>query len=162
MAISAIMTLNIVKYVQKTLNLKIIVHLYQKFLYCLNITYTVALITSSGFENPNFLIFAKIDSNGSIEKTMIFFDSDKKSIALKIHLQTLLLDNLKNKRDDIIKSFLLILKVKININWLKAFYNSNIKIIICMDTVRIRVNIPDKKHIIQETIIDNSFFTTVF
>ena len=143
------MTSNILKYVRKTLNLKILVRLYRKLLDCPNITYTIFLITSFGFENLNFLITPKINGNNNIEKTMIFVDSVEKNIALGIHLQTLLLDNLKDRGDDIIKSFSSVLKAKTKIDWLEAFLNGNTRIIICTDAVRIRVDIPDIKRVIQ-------------
>lgn len=79
---------------------------------------------------------------------MIFDDSIKKDIALGIYLQTLLPNNLKNRGDDIIKPFSLVLKRKIKINWLAAFFNSNTRIIICMDVIGIGVNIQDIKQVI--------------
>lgn len=84
MVFSATITLNIFEYVWKTINLKITIYLYQKLLNCLNMTYTIALITNSNFENCNFLILPKISSIGKIKKTLIFVDSNKKSIALRI------------------------------------------------------------------------------
>ena len=71
MAVSATMTPNIFKYIQKTLNFKTPIHLYQKLLDCPNITYIVTPITSFGFEDRNFLILPKISGIGNIEKTMI-------------------------------------------------------------------------------------------
>lgn len=80
---------------------------------------------------------------------MIFVDSVKKDIALKIHLKTLLLDNLKDKGDDIIKSFSLVLEAKIKTNWLKAFINSNIRIIIYKNAIKMGIDILDIKRVIQ-------------
>lgn len=88
------------------LNLKTLVCLYQKLLDCLNIIYIVALIISSGFKNFHFLILLKINNISNIEKTMIFIDSIEKDRALIIYLQTLLSGKLKNKGENIIKSFL--------------------------------------------------------
>ncbi len=62
MAVSATMTPNTLEYVRKTLNLKTPVCLYRRPVDRPNITYTVALITSSGFEDLNFLIPPKISS----------------------------------------------------------------------------------------------------
>lgn len=47
---------------------------------------------------------------------MIFIDNIKKNIALEIHCQIFLPDNLKDKRDKIIKFFLLVLKAKTKSN----------------------------------------------
>lgn len=47
---------------------------------------------------------------------MIFINSIEKDIALKKHLQTFLVNNLKNKSEKIIVSFLLILKAKTKTN----------------------------------------------
>lgn len=146
MAISAIMTLNILEYIRKSLNPKTLVCLYQKPLNCPNITYTIALITSFSYEDLNFLILPKISS---IEKTMIFIDSIEKGIALGIYLRAFLLDNLKDRGYDIIKFFSSIFKVKTKIIWAKAFFNSDTKIIICTDATRRRINISDIKHYIQ-------------
>ncbi len=112
------------------LNLKTSVCLYQRFLDCLNIIYTITLIIRPGFENVNFLISLKIDDISNIKKIMIFIDSFEKSKALVIYLQTFLLDKLKDKGKHIIKSFSLILKIIININWLDKFLTSNTKIIV--------------------------------
>ncbi len=111
------MTLNTLEYVRKTLNLKTSIRLYQRPLDCPNITYTITSITSSGFEDLNFLILPKIDGIGNIEKTMIFVDSIKKSRALAIYLRTLLSDKLKDKGKDIIKSFIVILEVTTKTDW---------------------------------------------
>ena len=105
------MTLNILKYVRKILNLKTLVCLYQRFLDYLNITYIIAPITSFRFEDLNFLIPPKISNIGNIKKTMIFIDSIEKNRALIIYLQIFLQNNLKNKSKNIIKSFSLILEV---------------------------------------------------
>lgn len=94
------------------------------------------------------MILPKISAIGNIEKTMIFDNSIEKSIALEIHLPTFLPNNLKNRGNDIIKSFSLVLEAKIKINWLAAFFNSNTKIIICMDAVKIGVNIQNIKRVI--------------
>lgn len=82
----------------------------------LNINYTVFSLISSSFKDFNFLIASKINGIGKIEKTIIFVDSVKKVIALGIYLRTLLLDNLKDRRNDIIKSFSTVLKTKTEIN----------------------------------------------
>lgn len=111
MAISATMTLNIIEYIQKMLNLKTLVHLYQKPLDCQNITYTVVLITSSDFKDFNFLMPLKIGGIDNIGKTMIFIDSVEKGKAVAIYLQTLLPDKLKNRGENINKSFSSILEV---------------------------------------------------
>lgn len=149
MAVSAIMTPNTLEYVRKTLNLKTLVRLYRRPLDRPNITYTVAPITSSGFEDLKFLILPKISGIGNIEKTMIFVDSIKKGIALGIYLQTLLPDNLKDRGNDIIKSFSSILEAKTKTDWLEDFLNGNTKIIICTDAAGIRVDIPDIRRVIQ-------------
>lgn len=99
------MTPNILQHVRKTLNLKIPVCLYQRLLDCLNITHTIILIISFGFEDLIFLILPRISSIGNIEKTMIFVDGAKTSIALGIYLQTFLSNNLKDRGNDVIKSF---------------------------------------------------------
>lgn len=96
-------------------------------------------ITSFGFENLKFLILSKIDGIGNIEKTIIFINSVEKSIALEIYLQILLPDNLKDRDDNIIKSFSSILEAKIKTNWLKYFFNGNTRIIFCMDATEMRL-----------------------
>lgn len=162
MAISVTITPNILKYVRKTTNLKTAVRLYWRSLDYVNIIYTVVPITNSSFQNLNFRILSKLSAIGNIEKTMIFVNSIEKSIALGLYLWTLLLENLKNREDDIIKSFLLVLKAKTKTDWLEAFLNGNTRIIICTDTKKMRVNIPDIKRVIQWTIIDHFILTTVF
>ncbi len=107
---SAIMIPNTLEYVRKILNLKTLIHLYQRPLDYLNITYTITPITSSNFKDFNFLIPPKIDSIGNIENTMIFINSIEKDRALAIYLQTFLPDKLKNRGEDIIKSFSSILE----------------------------------------------------
>lgn len=112
------------------LNLKTSVYLYQKFLDYLNIIYTIASIISLSFKNINFLISPKIGGISNIEKIIIFVDSIEKSKTLVIYLQTFLLDKLKDKGKDIIKSFALILKIITNINWLDKFFTGNTEVII--------------------------------
>lgn len=138
----------ILEYFRKLLDLKILVRLYHKFLYCPNIIYIVPLIISSGFKNLNFLIPPKISDIGNLEKILIFVNSIEKNIALRIYLQTLLPNNLKERKDNIIKSFLLLLQVKIKTDWLKNFLNSNINIIICIDAAKMGVYILNIKHVI--------------
>lgn len=96
--------------------MKILVCLYQRFLNCSNITYIITSIISSSFKDLNFLILSKIDAISNIGKIIIFVDNIEKNIALGIYLQTFLPDNLKNKGDNIIKSFLLILEIKTKTN----------------------------------------------
>lgn len=57
-----------------------------------------------------------IDAISNIGKIIIFVDNIEKNIVLGIYLQTFLPDNLKNKGDNIIKSFLLILEIKTKTN----------------------------------------------
>ncbi len=148
MAVSVIITPNILECIRKMLNLKTPVRLYQRPLNRPNITYTVAPITSSGFEDLNFLITPKISGIGNIKKTMIFIDSVEKSRALAIYLQTLLLHKLKNRGEDIIKSFPSILETTTKTDWLEKFLTGNTRIIIYTDAARIGVNIPDIKRVI--------------
>lgn len=103
MAVSATMTLNIIEYVKKSSNVKILVGLYQKSLDSPNIIYIITLIINFGFEYLKFVILLKISSIGNIEKTMIFVDSVEKSIVLEIYLKTFLPNNLKNRSNNIIK-----------------------------------------------------------
>lgn len=110
--------------------------------------YTIASITSSSFEDLNFLILPKIDGIGNIKKTMIFINSDEKSRILAIYLQTFLPHKLKDRDKDIIKSFLLIVEAKIKTDWLKKFLTSNTEIIICIDVTKMEVDILDIRHII--------------
>lgn len=83
-----------------------------------------------------------------MKKIIIFVDSIEKDIASKIYLQILLLNNMKNREDNIIKSFLSVLKVKIKTNWLETFLNSNTRIIIYIDVIKMGGNILDIKHVI--------------
>ncbi len=131
------------------LNLKTLVCLYQRLLDCLNITYTITPITNSGFKDLNLLILPKIGGICNIEKTMIFVDSIEKGRALVIYLQTLLLDKLKDRDKDIIKSFSSILEVTIKTDWLEKFLTDDIRIIICKDTAKMGLDILDIKCIIQ-------------
>ena len=128
-AISVMMTPNTLEYVKKTLNLKTPVRLYQKLLDHPNITYIVALITSFGFEDLNFLIPPKIGGISNIEKTIIFVDNVEKDRALAIYLQIFLSDKLKDRDEDIIKSFSLILEAILKTDWLEKFLIGNIRII---------------------------------
>ena len=130
------------------LNLKTLVCLYQKLLDCLNIIYIVALIISSGFKNFHFLILLKINNISNIEKTMIFIDSIEKDRALIIYLQTLLSGKLKNKGENIIKSFLWILEATTKTDWLEKFFTNNTKIMIYTDAAKMEINISNIKHII--------------
>lgn len=82
----------------------------------INVIYTIALIISSNFRNLKFLILAKIDNNRDIKKIMIFFNNIKKNLVLKIYLQIFLLNNLKNRSNNIIKSFTSILEAKTKTN----------------------------------------------
>lgn len=77
-AISAIITTNILKYIKKPLNLKMLVCLYQKLLDYLNIIYIITSIISSNFENLHFLILPKIYNISNIKKTIIFINSIEK------------------------------------------------------------------------------------
>lgn len=162
MAISITITPNTLKYVKKTLNLIILICLYQRPLNRPNNTYTIAPITSSDFEDPNFLILLKISGINNIKKTMIFIDSVEKGIVLGIHFQTFLLNNLKDRRNDIIKSFSLVLKEKTKTDWLEVFLNDNTRIIIYTNAVRVRINILDIKRVLQWTIVDYFTLATVF
>lgn len=72
------------------------------------------------------------------------------------------MNKLKDRNKNIIQSFLSILEIIIKIDWLKKFFTSNTKIIICIDISRIKINIPDIKCIIQWKIIDYSTSTTIF
>ena len=130
------------------LNLKTPICLYQKLLDCLNITYTVAPIPSSGFKNFNFLVLPKINGIVNLEKSMIFVDNVEKHRALAIYLQSLLLDKLKNRGKDIIKSFSSILETITKTDWLEKFLTDNTRIIIYMDTIGMGVNIFNIKCII--------------
>lgn len=137
------MTPNILEYSRKTLNLKILIRLYQKPLNFLNITYTLPLITSSGFEDLKFIILSKIDSISKSKKTIIFVDSIKIGRNLAIYIQSFLLNNLKDKGDNIIGSFLFILEVKTKTNWLENFLNCYTRITICTNIEGINIDIPD-------------------
>ena len=148
MAVSATMTTNTLEYVRKTLNLKTPVRLYRRPLDRPNITYTVASITSSGFEDLNFLIPPKIGGIGNIEKIMIFVDSVEKDIALGKHLQSLLPNNLKDRGEKIIVSFSSILEAKTKTDCLEDFLNSDTRILIYTDAARMGVDIPDIRRVI--------------
>ena len=126
-----------------------------------NITYTVALITSSSFEDLNFLVPLKIGGIGNIEKTMIFVDSVEKDIALGKYLQSLLPNNLKDRGEKIIVSFSSILETKTKTDCLEDFLNSNTRILICTDVAGIGVDIPDIKRVIQWTIVKHSTLATI-
>lgn len=80
------MILNTLKYIQKTLNLKILIYLYQRLLDCPNIIYIITLIISSSFKDLNFLILIKISDISNIKKTIIFIDNIEKNIILEIYL----------------------------------------------------------------------------
>lgn len=143
------MTLNTLEYIRKTLNFKMLVHFYRKPLDRLNITYTVAPITSSGFKDINFLIPPKISSIVNIEKIMIFVISIEKCKALEIYLQTLLPDKLKDRGEDTIKSFSSILEATSKTEWLEKFLNDDTRIIICKDAGEMVVDILDIRRVIQ-------------
>lgn len=86
MAVLVTMTPNIFEYIWKSLNLKTSVPLYWKVLNCLNITYTIILMTIFDFKDLNYLILPKIDDMSNIKKIMIFVDNIEKNRALKIYL----------------------------------------------------------------------------
>lgn len=73
--------------------------------------YIITPITSFDFKNFNFLILPKIDGIDNIEKTIIFAYKIEKDRTSIIYLQTFLLNKLKNRSEDIIKSFLSILEI---------------------------------------------------
>lgn len=127
------MTINILEYIRKILNLKTLVRLYRRFFDRPNITYTVAPITSSGFQELNFLVPPKIGGIGNIEKTIIFIDGIEKSIALRKYLQSFLPNNLKDRSEKIIVSFSSILEAKTKTGCSKDFLNGNTRILICTD-----------------------------
>lgn len=143
------------------LNLKTLLYLYQRFLDHPNIIYTIAPIISSGFEDFNFLILLKISGICNIEKIMIFVNSIEKNRALVIYLWTFLLDKLKDRGEDIIKSLLSILKTITKSDWLEKFLTSNTRTIICINIIGIRVDILNIKCVIQSKIIDCSIFTII-
>ena len=116
MAVLARMSLNILEYVRKTQNLKTLICLYQRSLDRPNIIYIVTPIISSDFKDLNFLILPKIGSISNIDKTMIFVNSVDKGRTLTIYLQSFLLNKLKDRGEDIIKSFSSILKTTTKTN----------------------------------------------
>lgn len=75
MAMLATMIINTHEYFRKTVNFKTPVCLYRRPLDYLNISYTVVLIISSGFEDLNFLVSPKIGGIGNIDQILIFLDS---------------------------------------------------------------------------------------
>lgn len=77
----------------------------------------------------------------AILKTMIFVNSFNKKIILIIYLQNLLLAYMKNNGENLIKIFILILKMDIKTKYLKKICNSNTKIWICIDIIEMRVDI---------------------
>ena len=141
MAILATMTLNTLKYIRKTLTLKILVWLYQRPFDCLNITYIITSITDSRFEDLDFLVLSKISGINNIEITIIFIDSIEKDIAFGKYFQIFLLDNLKDRGKKIISSFSSTLKTITKTNWLEDFLNGDIRIIICIDVIEMKVDI---------------------
>lgn len=88
MVILLIMTLNVLEYIRKILNLKILIYLYSRYLYYPNIIYIVTRITSFSFEDLRFLIVSKITGISDIEKTIVFVHNTKKSRNLKIFLKS--------------------------------------------------------------------------
>lgn len=80
---------------------------------------------------------------------MIFVDGMKKSIALGMYWQIFLLNNLKDRGNDVIKSFSFILEKKTKTNRLENFLNSNTKIIIYTDIIKMEIDIPNIRYIIQ-------------
>lgn len=92
---------------------------------------------------------------------MIFVDSIEKGIALEKYLQSLLPNNLKDKGEKIIVSFSSILETKTKTDCLEDFLNGNTKILICIDAVGIRVDIPDIRRVIQWTIVKHSTLATI-
>ncbi len=72
-------------------------------------------------KTSNFLIPSKLSSISKIKKIINFVDNIEKGRVLAIFLQIFLLDKLKNRDEDIIKSFSLILEVITKTNWLKKF-----------------------------------------
>ena len=115
---------------------------------CPNITYTIAPITSSGFEDLNFLVPPKIGGIGNIEKTVIFVNSIEKSIALGKYLRSFLPNNLKDRGKKIIVSFSSILEAKTKTDCLEDFLNGNTRILICIDAAEMGVDILDIKRVI--------------
>ena len=83
--------------------------------------------------------------NGNIKKTIIFVDNVEKSIVLEKHLQTFFLDYLKDRNDQVIRSFLSILEAQIKTDWIEDFLNTNAKIITYTNTAEMAVGILDIK-----------------
>ncbi len=92
---------------------------------------------------------------------MIFVDSVEKDRALTIYLQTRLPDKLKDRGEDIIKSFSSILEATTKTDWLEKFLSDDTRIIICTDAAGMGVDILDIKRVIQWKIVDHFTLATI-
>ncbi len=95
---------NILDYIYASLNLHSPVRLYKRSLDRANITYGVAEIKKPGYKKLDVFV-PSIESLSAISKIMIFVDSINKEMALTEYLRTKLLDNLKDKAEQVIQCF---------------------------------------------------------
>ena len=101
---SATMTNNVLDYIRAFLNLCLPVRLYKRSLDRPNIIYGIAEIKKPGYKELDVFVLS-ISSLSAIPKTIIFVESINEGMALIEYLRTKLLDDLKDKAEQVIQCF---------------------------------------------------------
>lgn len=128
MALSIMLTFNILKYIRKLLHMRNFVYFCKRLMNCPNIIQIVAKIKNlKKFDKLVFLI-PIVGATLTISKIIILINIFHKKVILAIYLQNLLFEYMKNNGRILIKTFILILKLDIKSKYLKNFCNNDIKI----------------------------------
>lgn len=148
-ALSTRLTLNVLKYIRKSLNIQNFVCVYKRSMDCSNIIQMVAKT-----KDPK-----KIDKLGclnltasvvsAIPKTMVFVDYLDERVILGNHLHNLLPVHMKKDRKRLIRTFISRLEPDTKAKYRENFHNGNTRIWICIDAAQIRVDIGNIVPVIQ-------------
>lgn len=136
----AIMTNNILNYIQAFLNLQSPVKLYKQFLDCLNITYGITKIKKLRIKEQDVFILS-IWSLNTTSKTIISVDNINEAMPLMEDLRIKLLDNLENKENRIIQYFHSNLSNQSRKLIVEKFFWPNIRIWVCTKAANLGINI---------------------
>lgn len=116
---------------------------------CPNIMQMVAKIKKPKMFNKLVFFFPIVDKILAILKIMIFVNNFNEEVILAIYLQNLLFAQMKSFKKRLIKTFTLILKPDTKIKYLKKFCNSDTRILICIDTAGMGIDIKNIVQIVQ-------------
>ena len=141
MALSATLSVNILEYIRRSLNIHDSVCLYKRSIHRLNIMQMVAKINNSKeFHKLAFLVLTT-GAISAISKIMVFINSLDNRVTLANHLRNLLTTYMKKDEVRLIQIFNSILELDIKAQYLEDFRNGDTKIWICTDITRIGVDI---------------------